>query len=404
MAIAALGAMLYTRPAADAAPLATFNATAVADSARAVYAIERFLIVERLVDAGGATAQSHVDSIGSRSYAAAPDPGGTVVNYNGLVAAGTGTTLPFEYPFFASSESPGGSPAERTDPTGAILVAADASAGSASAEARTGATSADAFLSGQRSLTSVRVEGESIVATAETLVDAVSLPGGVSLHGIRSLAETTLEAGAEPSTRSELRIASIVAGDALFTYDREGLHLAGVPVPVDSTTAAAVLAETLGPAGFTIRFTEAEPLKGGITSPTVEIVNRPEAAAPGQPEGVLTLRLGAAMAMASGVPGAAATGVPTPVTPAPASAGAGAPAGRTSAGTTNQPAHQAGTAPAEAVPAATAPPATTSAMLPARAGSIESVYLALVAGVLLAGWFATGWIRRVAAQLVGGTP
>jgi hypothetical protein len=261
------------RPGRAESPFGAIEARAGADALRVGVAMKKFLIVENFVDAGGPTAQSHLTSLGAESFAALPDPGGLVLNYNTFVGLATGNGLPFDYPLYAQAKYPGSPEAGTADPSGAFKVSAKAGADSAEAVARMRPTAGDAAITGALARSSVTVDGRTVTATSETGADAVSLAGGaLKLSGVASRSVTTRTAGrSEPTTETALTVDLITVGDKRIRYTGNGFEFLGTPVPVPSDTVADTLAGALKPLGVQIDVVRPAPIVGGMKAAVLEI-------------------------------------------------------------------------------------------------------------------------------------
>ncbi|MDQ1517635.1 MAG: hypothetical protein QOE80_3465 [Actinomycetota bacterium] len=314
------------RPGRAESPFGAIEARAGADALRLGVAMKKFLIVENFVDAGGPTAQSHLTSLGAESFAALPDPGGLVLNYNTFVGLATGSGLPFDYPLYAQAKYPGSPEAGTADPSGAFKVSAKAGADSAEALARMRPTAGDAAITGALARSSVTVDGRTVTATSETGADAVSLAGGaLKLSGVASRSVTTRTAGrSEPTTETALTVDLITVGDKRIRYTGNGFEFLGTPVPVPSDTVAATLAGALKPLGVQIDVVRPAPIAGGMKAAVLEI--RQAYPLPAG-EAQLVLRFGGAMSSITAEDGLPGGDLSTPVR------GAAPPADSTGTGT-----------------------------------------------------------------------
>jgi hypothetical protein len=249
------------------------NARAVADGLRAQYSIKKFIIVEDFVDAGGPTAQSRLDSNGSQSFAALPDPGGLVLGYNTVVGLVLGQGLPFEYPLYAQATHPGEGQKETADPGGAFKVSAKAATDDAEAVAQMRPSGGDAVVSGAVARSSIKREAKAVTATGETTADAITLGNGaVRVAGISSRSVTTRSAGrSEPEVKTSLEVDLIAVNDMRIRYGDKGFEFLGSPVPVPSDTVKGALAEALKPLGMSIDVVGPEAFAGGAKAAVLEI-------------------------------------------------------------------------------------------------------------------------------------
>jgi hypothetical protein len=305
----------WPSPGRADSPFAAVDARASADAFRLGVAVRKFLIVENFVDGGGPTAQAQLTSVGSAAFAALPDPGGFVINYNTVVGLATGSGLPFNYPFFAAAQYPGSPKSEVADPSGSYRVAANTAADGAEALAQTRPTAGDVAISGAAAKSSVKLEGDRITATSETIADAVSLSNGaLKLSGVVSRSVTTRQAGqSEPATETSLTVDLITAGDQRIRYGPKGFEFLGTPVPVPSDAVAGSLKEALKPVGLSLEVVRPETVTGGAKAAVLEI--RQAAPLPAGQSDVV-LRLGGAT---SSIAAEDTVPVPDLTTPAPTS-------------------------------------------------------------------------------------
>jgi hypothetical protein len=283
----------WPSPGRAESPFAAVDARASADAFRLGVAVRKFLIVENFIDGGGPTAQAQLTSVGSGAFAALPDPGGFVINYNTIVGLATGSGLPFSYPFFAAAQYPGSPKSEVADPSGSYRVAANTAADGAEAVAQMRPTAGDVAITGAAARSSVKVDGNTIIATSETTADLVKLAGGaLELSGVTSRSVTTRKAGSsEPTTETALTVDLITAGDQRIRYGPKGFEFLGTPVPAPSDAVADSLEAALKPAGLTVNVVNAEAVAGGAKAAAFEI--RQAAPLPaGQSD--IVLRLGGA--------------------------------------------------------------------------------------------------------------
>ena len=413
-------------------PFAAVDARASADAFRLGVAMRKFLIVENFIDGGGPTAQAHLTSVGSEAFAALPDPGGFVINYNTVVGLATGSGLPFNYPFFAAAQYPGSPKSEVADPSGAYRVAANTAADGAEALAQMRPTAGDVALSGAVAHSSVKVDGSAITATSDTKADLVSLSNGaLKLSGVTSRSVTTRQAGrSDPTTETALTVDLITAGDRRIRYGPNGFEFLGTPVPAPSKTVADSLQAALKPAGLSLAVVNAEAVAGGAKAAALEI--RQAAPLPaGQSDVVLRLGGATSSIVAEDTVPAPALIPPAPSSPVPEEASFASgpspspvvadgppitnPVGGT--GTFGSPATYGGAAPSlpgstttpEPLPGAspTMSPAAPAELpvqnaapprLATRSSSVAGPYRALVAAGLAIVLLSAVWANRAAAK------
>lgn len=431
--------LIVTQPKAGGAdsPFGAVDARASADALRVGVAMTKFLIVENFVDAGGPTAQARLTSTGAESFAALPDPGGLVLNYNTFVGLATGSGLPFDYPFYAQAKFPGSPEAAAGDPSGAYRVAAKTAADSAEALAQMQPTAGDVVVSGAVAHSAVKVEGSAVTATSETRADLVTLAkGALKVSGVVSRSVTTRTAGqAEPKTETSLAVDLITVGDKRIRYGPGGFEFLGTPVPVPSGTVADALAGALKPLGLQVGIVRPETVTGGMKAAVLEL--RQSYPLPAG-ESHLVLRFGGATssvsaedavpapavggagppadlgagpsdsgpsplpsAAESAPPGANGFSVPTGTVTSPSSGGSGAPSGfpvpaPAASGPTDS-AGSATTAPGAAPPVGAPVQSAAPAQLSSHRKSVDGPYAALVAGGLAIVLLGAIWARRSAA-------
>jgi len=299
---------------AGAEPAArSFTAVADASGMYARYGIPGFLVVENFVDGGGPVAQSVLGSDGTaQSFASLPYPGSTAVGIPGLFASASGHSIP-AYPFYVSADHPVVPEQHLADPTGTYRLAADAAADQVhgTAKLRGGAgQESSGGTGGSDAITSATANDGTIIATAETVNEAVKLGAGVlTIAAVRSESVTTYHQGDdEPVSTTKLLIEGAKAGDVTFSFGEEGLKAGsqGVPLPADQGLKA--INQALAPAGLALEILPSQTIPGGRIANALEVVS--VADIPGAGKGTLRLRFGGAMSSVS--PGAASSDVTNP--------------------------------------------------------------------------------------------
>jgi hypothetical protein len=290
-----------------------YVALASAAGARMSWVVPGQFAVEEVVDGGGPVAQSRLDAGSSESFASLPYPGGTAVAYQGLFSVATGISSPFAYPFFVQATNPGAPEAEVADPSGTYRLQAKAAGPSTTAVARFRPGAPEAIISGSEATTSIAVDGPTVVSSAESLAEAISLAGGtLQIGSVRSRSVTTYTDGAgTPETKTSLVVDGLSAGGTRFGVGPDGFVVLGQPVPSAPKEAQAVLDQILGPAGLSLRFVQAQVLPGGGQAAALEIVARQTQ--PQFPSSTVSLRLGGASSTVSLGEGP----LPAPVVDAP---------------------------------------------------------------------------------------
>jgi hypothetical protein len=276
-----------------------YVALASAAGARISWVVPGQFAVEEVVDGGGPVAQSRLDAGSSESFASLPYPGGTAVAYQGLFSVATGISSPFAYPFYVQATNPGAPEAEVADPSGTYRLQAKAAGPSTTAGARFRPGAPEAIISGGEATTGIAIEGPTVVSSAESLAEAISLAGGtLQIGSVRSRSVTTYTDGAgTPETKTSLMVDGLSAGGTRFGVGPDGFVVLGQPVPSAPKEAQAVLEQILGPAGLSLRFVQAQALPGGGQAAALEIVARQTQ--PQFPSSTVSLRLGGASSTVS---------------------------------------------------------------------------------------------------------
>ena len=388
-----------------------FVGTAVANGMYVRYGIPGFLLVDNYIDGGGPVAQATFGSDGvAQSYASLPEPGPAAATYPAAVALVTGTAPP-GYPFSVAASHPTQPDSSLADPSGTYALKALANEKLSSGDARMspGAEEQKPII---RAHSQVIPVDDGVSATAQSRAEGISL-GPLSLGLVRSQSVTTYRQGGKPVTTTELVVEGGRAGDANFTFGRDGLDVAqqGIPLPADQ--GLTTLNQALAPAGLSLHFQEAKELTGGAVAAAVEVVS--VADVPGAGKGKLSVIFGGATSFVSlgaesdspeSVGGSPLESDPQPTTDptAPNSAPAGAggldpPSPSSSGGPLSNPASgyetenpapllsNAGYAHADPVGPSGAPPGATLA-LPAAGLATAPLDLgatSILAGLLLAG-------------------
>ncbi len=268
-----------------------FVASASAQAVRATFETEGFLIVSSLLDGGGPVAQAVLNSLEGRSFASLPYPGETVLAAPGLAAASGGPSLPPLYPFYVSASQT--DPEQGfTDPGGLYALNAAFTGQEASGDARlTSGPASEQVASQQRATAATTSAGDAVVATAESVVEGVSVANGaLRIASVRSKSVTRYAAGSPPASTSELAVSGGQAGALTFGYGPEGLTVASQGVPLPSGEGVAALNEALAPSGASIRLVTPEEVAGGTSSEVLEVVHGADL--PGGGRGIARLRFG----------------------------------------------------------------------------------------------------------------
>jgi hypothetical protein len=278
-------------PAGADTPLGNYTGFATASGARVTLIVPGEYAVEEVVDAGGPLTQARLGAGTADSFASLPYPGGTAVAYQGLLAIATGISSPFAYPFFVSATTPGQPKQEMIDPSGTYSLKAAAVPSSATAAARLQSGAPESLASYTGASSAVVAENDSVVATASSLAEGLTLGNGVlSLGNVVSRSVTRLTAGHDPVTETELTVSALRVGDKRIGVGPAGFELLGTPAPLPAADVAKLIASTLAPAGLQLRLIAPETIAGGARAAALEIVSHQ--APPNIPASDMTIRLG----------------------------------------------------------------------------------------------------------------
>jgi hypothetical protein len=274
---------------------AGFKAGATADSGRFRFTIPDRQIVEDVFDGGGATAVSALDPYAATSYAALPWPGELAILGPSLFQAVTGQTLPGSYPFYVSASHPTAPKQDLSDPSGMYHLSATAAQGQTGSSAVFGQMG-DSGGGGSQAVTTITVEGNKVVAVAETLNKALDVGGGaLKIAAVRSRSETTYTEGdAEPTSKTDLLIEGGSAGEMNFGFGPEGFVVAKDGTPIPAAEGLEALNTALKPAGISIRIASGRSASGTAVADAFEIVFRQGAQGREFTGVVITLRFGGA--------------------------------------------------------------------------------------------------------------
>lgn len=277
-----------TAGAEEPADLSTITAMAIASGQRASVFTTGTQAVSDFFDGVGPVAESRFDGLGGgQSLASLPYPGATIRQYPAYVALAGGGEAP-GYPFFVSAH-PGEPEARQADPTETYVLEAKASRETASSLARLHG-SGDGPQGGSISTTSVKVEGGKVVATAESVTEALSF-GALEVAAVISKSVTTYTPGEpEPKTETELRIDGAAINDQRFSFGPDGLTVTSQGVPVPAAQGVETLNALFRQDGLAVRFLAPEKITGGAQAGTFEVSLTRDL--PGGGSGVLRLRFG----------------------------------------------------------------------------------------------------------------
>lgn len=279
-----------TAGAEEPVDLSTITAMAIASGQRASLGTTGTQAVSDLFDGVGPVAESRFDGLGGgQSLASLPYPGATIRQYPAYVALAGGGEAP-AYPFYVAAH-PGEPEAKQSDPTGTYLIEAKASREGAGSVARLHG-SGDLPTAGSISTTSIKTEGGTVTATAESITEGLSF-GALKVASVFSKSVTTYKPGdPEPKTVTELRIDGGAIDDQRFSFGPDGLTVTSQGVPVPLAQGVETLNAVFRQDGLSVRFLGPEKVTGGAQAGTFEVSltrNLPDGGS-----GVLRLRFGQA--------------------------------------------------------------------------------------------------------------
>lgn len=285
--------------AADGARPA-FAGLAVGNGARVTYSVPNYSVVETPFDSGGAVAQAALESSGlARAFASMPYPGDLAVTAPGTVATfGLAPAGALSYPFYVSADHPSVPHGKFTDPSGSLLLQADAAERTSAATSRVVPGNAEAAVSGTEATSSViQDDAGAVVATATTVSRGVELGGGtLKIAAVRSRSVTRLAAGAAtPVSEVETVVDGATINGVKVTITGDGISFAGQPSPVPLAATTKAMNDALAQSGLSLQFVHGPEVKGGRAADVVEIRSRHTIPLPGNPQGIFTIRLGGAM-------------------------------------------------------------------------------------------------------------
>jgi hypothetical protein len=247
-------------------PSSTLSFSAVADSrlVSANFTVEPGIIFPQLIDAGSSVAQAQLSSLGdSKAFASDPYPSESAVLLPGLVAgltSGATSGIVPEYPLIASSSFPA-KPDQR-------VALANLSLSAQSAPDRTTGSAGNGL--NEAVASAERDPGSGTVTVkATTAAAALSLPGLLSLDGVRSTATAKQAPGGKVELSSSFDIgALVIAGQrvslsGLLGSSGEGLDL--------GSTAVGLLLQQLAASGTTIDVLPAEKTADTVLSAGLRI-------------------------------------------------------------------------------------------------------------------------------------
>ena len=262
---AALSLVFVTAvPSTSAQSSLAFSAVADGRLVAANFTFEPGIIFPQLVDAGSSVAQAELSSLGdSAAFASDPYPSESVVLLPGLVAgltSGATSGLVPEYPLIASSSYP--SKPEQIVSVGSLTLAAESS------ENRTTSVAGNGLNEAKASVQRDRTSG-AVTARATTAAATLSLPGLLSLDGVRSSASARQAPDGKIELSSSFDIGTLViAGQRISLSGLLGASGDGFDL---GSTAVGLLLQQLAANGTTIDFLPAEKTKDSVMSAGLRI-------------------------------------------------------------------------------------------------------------------------------------
>jgi hypothetical protein len=225
------------------------------------------------------------------------------VNAPGVLAVGTGQSIPVTYPFFVQAVTPTTPQATYADASGQYLLKATATDKEATglATAGTGASPA-----GSTSASSVKTDANGkVTAVADATMRGVDFSGVLKIASATSHSETVLgPSDAKPVTKTSTVVEGVtVAGQAVLVGPD------GIAVPGQSLATAPVsdaLNAALKQAGLSVKTVAKQAVAGGATTTALEVTHVGAVPVPGSPTGTLVYDFASAStSIVSGIGGAA---------------------------------------------------------------------------------------------------
>lgn len=284
-------------------------AVATAQGGRFTFTVPHYAAAEEVADGGGPLSQSYLDDSTTTSYAALPWPGENAIAFPGIFATFTGQSLPAGYPLYVTASNPSAPEQRLEDPTGIYGLAAKATAGSTSGEARL-SSARSPVSGGTRASTSVATNGETTTATAENVNEALNVgEGALRIAYVRSRSVTTENRNGGRKTDTELVVSAAAADGTTLDYGPDGLVVAGQKA-LPASEGLEAFNKALEPAHLAVRIVPAEKIAGGESAAVLEIISDqppPNGEIPGS---VMTVRLGGATSAVLSEPSAGPSPLP----------------------------------------------------------------------------------------------
>lgn len=296
--LVAAGAAAPFAPAGADPALGGYVATAVAYGGRVTFTVPKFVIVADVIDVGGPLSQSVVDPFRADAFASLPYPGDAAIGAPGLFQAVTGVAPPGGYPLYVAASYPTEPDHELQDPSGLYALSAKTGAGTSAAVARfsgQGGQGQQSATGGGQATTSTVEESGVVTVMAQTVNEAINLGGGaLRIASVRSKAVTTYNGQGAPQTKTELVMEGGSAGGFSFAYGPQGLVVGQGGTPVPATSGLDQLNAAVAPSGLHLGFAGVKELVGGASANALEVTFQGKSPVPGVPDGIVTIRFGAA--------------------------------------------------------------------------------------------------------------
>ena len=306
----ALVVFLLPSPAARA-DLAARLGTATASGTRGTYTVPNFLILSTVFDGGGPIAQAVFNTSGDATgFGSLPYPGDTVVNAPGVLAVGTGQSIPVSYPFFVQATAPTTPEASSSDATGQYVLHATATDKDASGLATMGT---GASPSGSTTTSSVKTDANgTVTAVADATVRGIDFGGVLKIASATSHSETVLGPNdAKPVTKTSTIVEGVTVAGQSVQVGPDGIGLPGQSLATAPVTDA--LNGALKQAGLTVKTVAKQAVAGGATTTALEVTQVGAVPVPGSPTGTMVYDFASAStSIVSGTGGAADAGVAEP--------------------------------------------------------------------------------------------
>lgn len=411
-----LAGVLVTAVAAGSASKASaalaYTASAAATGVRISETVPGSPAADTLVDGGGAVAQALLATGGtSTGFASNPYPGATAAALPSQLR-GLAPQLPAipDYPFYVTASYPTNPSPDAVASPGGVLTAT-AGPAEVTARAATGGTATGTALGRLEARTRVSSGDDSVRSEGTSIAQNIVL-GPLTIGSVVSAATVTLGADGQLVRHSSLEVTGMAVNGQALTISRGAIVLAGTDVPLPE---AGPVADALAQAGLEIGYAAPRQTDNGLISEAL-VIRRIQDTPNGQAR--IVLSFGEAVAAIDGTvlhdtsgiagdPGAPDTGtLPAEslgAVPSTVEAAASAPADEAtqspgllqggdlvpvgSSALAGGPAAPGAAAPEVAAPpAAIAPPVplATPAAVSFWRFNLESSYLALAAGTLIA--------------------